>query len=57
MGRFEVTVSLKGTQPEVITQKRILSKTPTAELALIEHYNKYKNGLCLIIPQIISLIL
>ena len=45
MGRFEVTVSLKGTQPEFITQKRILSKTPTAELALIEHYNKYKNAI------------
>lgn len=25
-GRFEVKVSLKGTQPEVITQKRILDK-------------------------------
>lgn len=45
LGRFEVNVSLKGTQPEVITQKRILSKTPTAELHLIEHYNKHKNAI------------
>ena len=33
-GRFEVKVSLKGTQPEVITQKRILEKKPEVKTDL-----------------------
>lgn len=45
MGRFEVKVSLKGTQPEYITQKRILEKKPTAELRLGELYDKKKNAI------------
>lgn len=34
MGRFEVRVSLKGTQTEYITQKRLLAKKPEAEQQL-----------------------
>lgn len=45
MGRFEVKVSLKGTQPEYITQKRILEKKPTAELKLGELYDGKKNAI------------
>lgn len=41
-GRFEVKVSLKGTQPEVITQKRILDKKPEVEEVLGNLYDKEK---------------
>lgn len=41
-GRFEVKVSLKGTQPEVITQKRILDKKPEVEEVLGNLYDKVK---------------
>lgn len=43
-GRFEVKVSLKGTQPEVITQKRILDKKEEVKPVLAALYNKYKAG-------------
>lgn len=43
-GRFEVKVSLKGTQPEVITQKRILDKKDEVKGELEALYNKYKAG-------------
>lgn len=43
-GRFEVKVSLKGTQPEVITQKRILDKKEEVKPDLAALYNKYKAG-------------
>lgn len=43
-GRFEVKVSLKGTQPEVITQKRILDKKDEVKDLLATLYNKYKAG-------------
>lgn len=43
-GRFEVKVSLKGTQPEVITQKRILDKKEDVKPVLASLYNKYKAG-------------
>ena len=43
-GRFEVKVSLKGTQPEVITQKRILDKKEEVKPELAAIYNKYKAG-------------
>lgn len=43
-GRFEVKVSLKGTQPEVITQKRILDKKEEVKPTLASLYNKYKAG-------------
>lgn len=43
-GRFEVKVSLKGTQPEVITQKRILDKKEEVKPELEALYNKYKAG-------------
>lgn len=39
-GRFEVKVSLKGTQPEVITQKRILDKAETAIPVLEKLYEE-----------------
>lgn len=42
MGRFEVKVSLKGTQPEVITQKRILDKKLEVKPTLAALYNKQK---------------
>lgn len=45
MGRFEVKVSLKGTQPEYITQKRILDKTGSAEIELGELYEEKKNAI------------
>ncbi|MCC8115077.1 MAG: BREX system P-loop protein BrxC [Bacteroidales bacterium] len=41
-GRFEVKVSLKGTQPEVITQKRILEKNDEAKSHLSAFYDKVK---------------
>ena len=41
-GRFEVKVSLKGTQPEVITQKRILDKKEDVKPDLKELYDKQK---------------
>ena len=44
MGRFEVKVSLKGTQPEVITQKRILDKKETVKPALEKMYDNYKDA-------------
>ena len=43
-GRFEVKVSLKGTQPEVITQKRILDKKEEVKPELASLYSKYKAG-------------
>ena len=43
-GRFEVKVSLKGTQPEVITQKRILDKKEETKDTLAALYHKYKAG-------------
>ncbi len=43
-GRFEVKVSLKGTQPEVITQKRILDKKEEVKPVLASLYNKYRAG-------------
>ncbi len=39
-GRFEVKVSLKGTQPEVITQKRILDKKDDVYDLLSDFYDK-----------------
>ena len=42
MGRFEVKVSLKGTQPEVITQKRILDKKDEVVPALSKLYEQQK---------------
>ena len=41
-GRFEVKVSLKGTQPEVITQKRILDKKEYVVADLEEMYEQQK---------------
>lgn len=41
-GRFEVKVSLKGTQPEVITQKRILEKKEEVKDDLGALYDKTK---------------
>ncbi len=38
MGRFEVRVSLKGTQTEYITQKRLLEKTPEGAVELKDLY-------------------
>lgn len=44
LGRFEVKVSLKGTQADVITQKRILDKKEAAKKPLLELYKKEKDG-------------
>ncbi len=44
LGRFEVQVSLKGTQPEYITQKRILDKDERAKKPLLQLYKKEENG-------------
>ena len=41
-GRFEVKVSLKGTQPEVITQKRILDKKDEVKDELGDLYDRTK---------------
>ena len=43
-GRFEVKVSLKGTQPEVITQKRILDKKTSVTPTLENLYDKQKSS-------------
>ena len=43
-GRFEVKVSLKGTQPEVITQKRILDKKKDSIPTLEKLYDKQKSS-------------
>ena len=43
-GRFEVKVSLKGTQPEVITQKRILDKKNEVRDTLKKMYDDKKNA-------------
>ena len=43
-GRFEVKVSLKGTQPQVITQKRILDKKEEVKATLAALYQKYKTA-------------
>jgi hypothetical protein len=40
MGRFETRVSLESTDPAYITQKRILDKNSTGELALNKLYNE-----------------
>lgn len=45
MGRFEVKISLKGTQPEYITQKRILDKNGNAEIELGKLYDAKKNAI------------
>jgi len=39
-GRFQIKVSLKGTNVDFITKKRILEKKPAAELDLRERYKK-----------------
>ncbi|MGI6233413.1 MAG: BREX system P-loop protein BrxC [Prevotella sp.] len=46
-GRFEVNVSLKGTQPEVITQKRILDKKEEVKPMLGEMYDKLSSSFSL----------
>lgn len=43
-GRFEVKVSLKGTQPEVITQKRILEKKEEVKPELAAMYEQLKGA-------------
>ena len=43
-GRFEVMVSLKGTQPELITQKRILDKKEDVKPALEAMYEAQKDS-------------
>lgn len=45
MGRFEVKVSLEGTQPEYITQKRILEKNGTGMAELNKLYAKKKTAI------------
>jgi len=45
MGRFEVRMSLKGTKPEYITQKRVLEKNGTGEKELGKMYDDKKNAL------------
>lgn len=45
MGRFEVKVSLTGTQPEYITQKRILEKSGAAGIELGKLYENKKNAI------------
>lgn len=42
MGRFEVRASLQGTNPEYITQKRILEKKGEVEMTLEDMYKKNK---------------
>ena len=46
-GRFEVKVSLKGTQPEVITQKRILEKKPEVKTDLAAMYEQQQGAFSL----------
>ncbi len=45
MGRFEVKVSLEGTQPEYITQKRILEKNGTGMSELNKLYAQKRNAI------------
>ena len=45
MGRFEVRASLKSTQPEYITQKRILDKKGTAMVELGKLYQEKKDAI------------
>lgn len=45
MGRFQVKVSLKGTNSEYITQKRILDKKAPAAMMLEEHFGKIHNSI------------
>ncbi len=45
MGRFEVKVSLEGTQPEFITQKRILEKNGTGMTTLNKLYSEKRNAI------------
>lgn len=45
MGRFEVKVSLEGTQPEYITQKRILEKNGTGMAELNKLYSKKRTAI------------
>lgn len=45
MGRFEVKVSLTGTKPEYITQKRILDKNGAAGIELGKLYDQKRNAL------------
>lgn len=45
MGRFQVKVSLKGTNPEYITQKRILDKKGSATIELEQMYDRIKNNI------------
>jgi hypothetical protein len=45
MGRFQVKISLKGTNTEYITQKRILDKNGSGEVTLGELYDSKKDAL------------
>lgn len=45
MGRFQVKVSLKGTNSEYITQKRILEKKGSAAIALEERFDKIHSNI------------
>lgn len=45
MGRFEVKISLTGTKPEYITQKRILEKNGTAGIELGKLYDSKRNAI------------
>lgn len=45
LGRFEVKVSLKGTNSEYITQKRILEKKGSAAIELSSLYDTIKNNI------------
>lgn len=45
MGRFQVKVSLKGTNTEYITQKRILEKKGSASIALENAYEKIRGNI------------
>lgn len=45
LGRFEVKASLQGTDPEYITQKRILEKTGAAEIDLAGMFDREKSKL------------
>ena len=45
MGRFQVKISLKGTNTEYITQKRILDKNGSGEVTLSELYDSKKDAL------------
>lgn len=49
-GRFEVKVSLKGTKPEVITQKRLLDKKPQVKPALKKLYQQEHDGFSIRFP-------